>query len=1396
MTNGSKYNFSLEIGNLTFSGETNTSDATKDSSNKAESKHILHGLRFNRKIYQPGEIEAEISIKPKPSSITEVTNLLLQKSVKLKKGDQIIAENYYVHEILPQEKKDITDQLFVKVFIFSIDKLMAINKYSKVYVAKKLGSEILDVERKNFTPSKDEIKVNFANMRMLKYKHSRVLENHMTGKTITIQIPSEFIHPYLVQYNETFYDFLARTANRCGEFLYFENGELNLGLAPSSDTPVVIDDYLSVTYQNISAGPLEINNYARDSIKDNLGVMEDTNYDVVKKNAAGYPYDAFPNSLSYNSELTQDEYFFPLYADKFSTFTREMGAAGGAGDAANTQIFPFLNGLLSGCEDYATFLTGYGMNEATTAKNSTMKAIRANKSGFSKYIDIKEITNRSKKLEQGDGQKSAVPFGTLSPEGWTTLDYYRDVRKYEEEVQLQMICIDMDTNFAEVKLGDKIKVNGDRYTVIQILMVDVADYNHSYVKYNSVVTPMTETIQNQKIFAIPDRKKEDSEFDEVNLTYPPVLDTPIVRKAEPQTAFITDNDDPKYQGRVRIVYPWQTESEGKLKALIEAEAAYVMAQKNLEEKQKELAKMEAELNTLKTELADIKSLHEEKEKKNSLRKREKELGKTSDEINKLANEIPNYKAAINAEKQKPEKKQKKEKIKALELEITRAEERIADLTIIEADQKLYIERLQSMKDSKDLCDARKTEIENAITEKETAYKELKDNLKDTAVKDVKNKAKDVKSKIEDGTKALSAISSPWIRVTTPMATEGGGTFFKPRVGDEVLINYDNGNVERPYVIGSLFSKNVLTPDERINRTVGPNLYANASIAIVSPNGHGITFQDPPSGDSFISGVYPGLGVITKYITKVPMPHTKDLAGGIKIGDRYGLYSISMSSDKRSVSISSSMGKVNINAFTGITISAPNGDIKIHGKNVSISAGNNLSITSGTNIRSNALKRNTKLGKIGEFITEGLANVSKVVDNFVTPFIDTTLARATLEVFLRPIEGTLCVKSKRYLTLEAGSGKAIIKPDRFKKYDAEKTSKENDFFKRVIDCMTAISSKIDIFCDTYNTLWKDVFEKYNAYLTKSMKLLADPEDPDILKDIITRYKNPPQQDQEYHYQKEFFTGKLDPGRTFSCFVDPITGQDTWEKAKDRTEVSVVEGNYTKLCNLANSLDKSVITLFNHISNIDESFNDIETPTYIERTLKDTILYVRNEFVEKWISIYIKQTGEPTKKFLKTETPEDLLSNHTYLKRKVAALYIMNVAMHPEQKSNQFIKTGYFLQEEEYKAKLTEGNLTDNYWWSKFAMNFEGQIFNTALRTLMDNTFGAAVKSVQKNLAPLNPIDLETDKLKDRDVWAAGKGGQILFSDQKDATLNFDGGDLNMEENCNNLDKMKKILSGIK
>ena len=49
------------------------------------------------------------------------------------------------------------------------------------------------------------------------------------------------------------------------------------------------------------------------------------------------------------------------------------------------------------------------------------------------------------------------------------------------------------------------------------------------------------------------------------------------------------------------------------------------------------------------------------------------------------------------------------------------------------------------------------------------------------------------------------IGSPWVRVLTPFSTsEGDCIHFQPKAGDEVMLGYVGGNIERPYVIGSLF----------------------------------------------------------------------------------------------------------------------------------------------------------------------------------------------------------------------------------------------------------------------------------------------------------------------------------------------------------------------------------------------------------------------------------------------------------------------------------------------------------------------------------------------------------------------------------------------------------------
>ena len=199
---------------------------------------LLCGVKVNRKIYQPTEIEAELDITQMTTDTLEqetttapkfsdIRGYLLQRKVSLDIVDKEIkdddgnpmtysvAKNCYVYEMIPQLKSDVNGtKMYVKLSIFSVDKLMTLNKYSKAYVARKLGSEILQPESLRFGLVKEGeplIESDIEHLQYLKYADGD--ESY------------EFIQPYLVQYNESFYDFLVRTANRCGEFLYFEDGK-------------------------------------------------------------------------------------------------------------------------------------------------------------------------------------------------------------------------------------------------------------------------------------------------------------------------------------------------------------------------------------------------------------------------------------------------------------------------------------------------------------------------------------------------------------------------------------------------------------------------------------------------------------------------------------------------------------------------------------------------------------------------------------------------------------------------------------------------------------------------------------------------------------------------------------------------------------------------------------------------------------------------------------------------------------------------------------------------------------------------------------------------------------------------------------------------------------------
>ena len=1403
---------------------------------------MLQGVKVNRKIYQPTEIEAELTFMDKTTNtsgtvgmkaptLKNVSALLLQRQVTVDvlKVDRLpdttrtleyeyeynIAKNCYVYELNPQLKHEVNGtKMYVKINIFSMDKLMTLNKYSKAYVARKLGSGILAPESLEFGTIKDNVplvQTSYDAQKFLQYKDG--------------DSSYEFIQPYLVQYNESFYDFMVRTSNRCGEFLYFENGKLTLGLPEENlkaeayeetvtdstkntkttkKVPLKIKEYETVTMQSVSSDPLSITPFARDSVKDETGEISNLNQTVIHKNKAGYPSEAFPQQTSSNSEVATDEYIFPLYKDKFSSLPREMYYYGDGNDIAMFQA------MKAGKTIFGNTIDSYGGIAASLAvativdhgiqsflSNNQAKAV--NQAKNTAFIDPLKG-----KTEQSNNNK-AVQFASLAAAGWTSLNYYNDIFKFEEAQQRKIICINMGTNFVDVKLGQMINIEGlsGNYVVIQIQQISEEAWSRDYEKYNTKVDDKYTGKRSLKIYAIPSYTKDSKEC-----FIPPVHPVPVIRKVGPQTAFVTANEDPKFQGRVRIAYPWQSEKSGLKVKLEEAESKLKAAEsdvKTLEEKKDELLKEQMQLHDDIDELKKYVNATSEDRKKKIEQKKE--------QITQLQQDIDDLKAS-NAEKQAKiealEKKSPKEEnddslIEEYKREISKNDSDIAEK---EAKMKHAEQLVADMEDAAKDHDTRHghdpsyidVEKHNTVIKryKGTYSKQIREVMADLERAN-REKAAASETCTQTATainQTIAEMSTPWVRIATPMATPGGGSFYRPRIGDEVLVNYDCDNVERPYVVGSLFSKNTLTPDERYYRKQSPEIqWKNVSMAISSPNGHHISFTDPPGGGGFISNlISPGLGFYGAMVGFNDIAKGgKDLAGGIHIGDRYGLYEVEMLSHKRAINIKSPFGTVNINAFTGITISAPNGDVTIKGKNITLEAGNKVTINSGTNLPQpdcgEQPKTSTKVADITKLIIDGVGNA--VTSQFVSSIVDLSTIRHIIEVFVRPVDGTMLIKSRKFLRLEAGLGNATIKRNNYKESTETSQEMEQEFFKALCSRIQNINDDIHIYLDGYNAMKKKFFAcRQNYQMMMEQALKPDSKMPCISKLAMTDSQN----------------NSLKPSYSVDNFIDLfkdkflLKGVEYADEQKKYKAIEpTVEAYYWasrqffELCN-GIRLTANMVKENGDYAWLDDAYFDTATKGWGKKYFDEWHSKCDEVFESETIKVIIEKN-------------DPLASIHQiHFRRAFLLAFLKSVYDAPENKKKELpeatSKIGKFINmikvaNTNYKYfyigydidKVSKGvDLGVDYWWKRQIKVIDRWSQNSWLRALWDSTAKNLIGAAYDNTVGL------WKKESDRQVWNSDLNGQILFSDQENSTLSFEGEGLHKESDANqgNINHLKWIL----
>jgi hypothetical protein len=475
----------------------------------------------------------------------------------------------------------------------------------------------------------------------------------------------------------------------------------------------------------------------------------------------------------------------------------------------------------------------------------------------------------------------------------------------------------------------------------------------------------------------------------------------------------------------------------------------------------------------------------------------------------------------------------------------------------------------------------------------------------------------------------SKESTPWIRVATPYSSTKSGIKFMPQIGDEVMIDYEFGNIERPFMSASIQTQ---TNDDNIKE----------SYSITSPNGHQITFDNPKNGKKFAQSFTPFMGAWAKVSAN---PATADCmktladkswGGGITMTDKNGVYKISMSTDKRSVSIESSLGNVKISALTGITIDAPNGDIKIKGKNVEISAGNTLKLTSGTNIKSQKYLIKQRTDKkfmddwgadlVASFITQAKKEILKNVQ-----FIDLSLLRTAYEAFWKPVKGTMTIKSNRYMQLEAGKGSTTY-PTRKKTTERETAAEKKQGISGRFYVSMAIAQKTLAVIE--NNLadndkkarnYKKTIEDNIGILKENVagvQKIGDTANPDSAKigEVLSLAKLC----DDLSKKKTTFKGIVD-GITFkSTGVDPAIIQAAKEAKKALSE------NVTSITNLFNAYFETV-DKYGLIKS--QAIVDLFKP--IDSTVKDTDLIVQDIRcrVENALAAWLANKGLDNKTLLK-------------------------------------------------------------------------------------------------------------------------------------------------------------------
>ncbi len=237
----------------------------------------------------------------------------------------------------------------------------------------------------------------------------------------------------------------------------------------------------------------------------------------------------------------------------------------------------------------------------------------------------------------------------------------------------------------------------------------------------------------------------------------------------------------------------------------------------------------------------------------------------------------------------------------------------------------------------------------------------------------------------------------WARVSTPYMGKEWGMYFFPEVGDQVLVAFDGGNIERPYIIGSI-------PRDTDTFLKKSKHEKNKKKRIVTKSGNAIEITDGtseddmaetssvPSATDVAGGGVPGsAGGAAMEGDKIVIM-TPDEKHSVTLDDGKNLIQIKDKEGKCDIKMQTVDGTINVNAARKliikvgetikITMNGDSGKLLVEAKDVAVDSTGKVSVSAtgkneisaaNVNISSNStmkLQANTMVSVEGKPIKLG------------------------------------------------------------------------------------------------------------------------------------------------------------------------------------------------------------------------------------------------------------------------------------------------------------------------------------------------------------------------------------------------------------------------------------------